>query len=95
MPGRRCGCPMRCRFPHSLGNSPRVNCRRRTRVEVYLSGFKKPPYYRRGLLTIRVFRLSTPITESRRADSNRLTLLITSDRSGVAGVCRGLQMPHI
>jgi hypothetical protein len=33
--------------------------------------------------------------ESRRADSNRLPLLITSDRSCVAGVCRGLQMPHI
>ena len=33
--------------------------------------------------------------KSRRADSNRLPLLITSDRSGVAGVCRGLQMPHI
>jgi hypothetical protein len=33
--------------------------------------------------------------ESRRADSNRLPLLITSDHSGVAGVCRGLQMPHI
>jgi len=33
--------------------------------------------------------------ESRRADSNRLPLLITSDRSCVAGVCRRLQMPHI
>jgi hypothetical protein len=32
---------------------------------------------------------------SRRADSNRLPLLITSDHSGVAGVFRGLQMPHI
>src|SRR5918994_6754998 len=31
-------------------------------------------------------------TKSRRADSNRLPLLITSDRSGVAGVCRGLQI---
>jgi hypothetical protein len=34
-------------------------------------------------------------TKSRRADSNRLALLITSDRSCVAGVCRGLQFPHI
>src|SRR5215216_3779556 len=33
--------------------------------------------------------------KSRRADSNRLPLLITSDHSGVAGVCTGLQMPHI
>ena len=36
-----------------------------------------------------------PGQESRRADSNRLPLLITSDRSCVAGVCRGLQMPLI
>ena len=33
--------------------------------------------------------------ESRRADSNRLPLLITSDHSRVAGVCRGLQNSHI
>jgi hypothetical protein len=33
--------------------------------------------------------------EIRRGNSNRLHLLITSDHSGVAGVCRGLQMPHI
>jgi hypothetical protein len=32
--------------------------------------------------------------ESRRADSNRLPLLITSDHSCVAGVCTGMQMPH-
>jgi hypothetical protein len=32
--------------------------------------------------------------ESRRADSKRLPLLITSDHSGVAGVCSGLQMPR-
>jgi hypothetical protein len=30
--------------------------------------------------------------KSRRADSNRLPLLITSDRSAVAGVCTGLQI---
>src|SRR5829696_7275794 len=41
-----------------------------------------------------------PFTHSRghyrrRADSNRLPLLITSDQSGVAGVCAGLQIPHI
>jgi hypothetical protein len=35
------------------------------------------------------------VKEGRRADSNRLLLLITSDQSGVAGVYRGLQMPHI
>ena len=39
--------------------------------------------------------LFQPINVSRRADSNRLPLLITSVRSGVAGVCRGLQIPHI
>ena len=33
--------------------------------------------------------------ESRRADSNRWPNLITSDHSGVAGVCRGLQIPYI
>jgi integrase len=32
--------------------------------------------------------------ESRRADSNRLPLLITSDRSRVAGVCTCVQIPH-
>ncbi len=33
------------------------------------------------------------LPESRRADSNRLPLLITSDNSGVAEVCMGLQTP--
>jgi hypothetical protein len=33
--------------------------------------------------------------ESRRADSNRLPLLIASDPSGVAGGCTGLQIPHV
>jgi hypothetical protein len=33
--------------------------------------------------------------KSRRADSNRLPLLITSDPSGVAGGCAALQFPHI
>jgi hypothetical protein len=33
--------------------------------------------------------------ESRRADSNCFPLLITSDNSGVAGVCTGLQIRHI
>src|SRR5829696_2385079 len=36
-----------------------------------------------------------PIRESRRADSNRLPLLITSDPSGVAGGCTALRNPHI
>jgi hypothetical protein len=37
------------------------------------------------------------LQEKRRADERTRTadLLITSVRSGVAGVCRGLQMPHI
>jgi hypothetical protein len=33
--------------------------------------------------------------ESRRADSNRWPHLLTSDNSGVAGVCTSLQNPHI
>src|ERR671916_1952728 len=39
------------------------------------------------LTFFRVFCSSTPNCESRRADSNRLPLLITSERSGVAEVC--------
>src|SRR5215208_4748051 len=39
--------------------------------------------------------LDRPNPESRRAGSNRLPLLITSDPSGVAGVCTTLQIPHI
>src|SRR5215210_1457447 len=34
------------------------------------------------------------LLESRRVDSNRLPLLITSGNSRVAGVCRGLHIPH-
>jgi hypothetical protein len=58
-------------------------------------GVKKPPAVDQGLLTFRVFGLSMDKKESRRADSNRSPNLITSDNSGVAGVCRALQMPHI
>src|SRR5215211_3904588 len=46
----------------------------------------------------RVFYLFTVFAgkkESRRADSNRLPLLITSDWSGVAEGCMGQQIPHI
>jgi hypothetical protein len=37
-----------------------------------------------------------PVHRVRRADKRTRTdfLLITSDRSGVAGVCTGLQIPH-
>src|SRR5688572_26850396 len=42
-----------------------------------------------------VFPANRLTTESRRADSNRRPLLITSDHSGVAVACRGLQIPHI
>jgi hypothetical protein len=37
------------------------------------------------------------LQEKKRADERTRTadLLITSDHSGVAGVCRGLQNPHI
>jgi hypothetical protein len=43
-----------------------------------------------------ILRLSCKSLENRRADERTRTadLLITSDRSCVAGVCRGLQMPH-
>jgi len=42
-------------------------------------------------------QLSCKSRENRRADERTRTahLLITSDRSGVAGACSGLQMPHI
>src|SRR5215216_4183910 len=44
-----------------------------------------------------VFSFLLDLQENQRADERARTadLLITSDRSGVAGVCRGLQMPHI
>src|SRR5215208_783089 len=42
----------------------------------------------------RVFGLYKPNIESRGADSNCLPLLITSDQSGVAGVCTRLRIPH-
>ena len=42
-------------------------------------------------------RLSCKSKENKRADERTRTadLLIASDRSGVAGVCRDLQIPHI
>jgi hypothetical protein len=48
-----------------------------------------------GVLPSQVSGVDKLNCESRRADSNRLPLLITSDRSYVAGVCTGLQIPHI
>jgi hypothetical protein len=51
---------------------------------------------RRSLVhVVAVIRLT--YTDSGRADERTRTalLLITSDHSGVAGVCRGLQMPHV
>ena len=44
-----------------------------------------------------VFSFLRVLQAKKRADERTRTadLLITSDRSGVAGVCRGLQMPHI
>jgi hypothetical protein len=41
-----------------------------------------------------IFQRTSIKEESRRADSNRLPLLITSDNSCVAGVCTGLQTSH-
>ena len=41
------------------------------------------------------FFLQNSIFWSRRADSNRLPLLVTNDNSCVAGVCTGLRIPHI
>jgi hypothetical protein len=49
----------------------------------------------RGLDSFRVFGLDKGKKESRRADSNRLPLLITSDNSCLAGDCAGLQIPYI
>jgi hypothetical protein len=43
---------------------------RKNEVLVHLGGVKKPLPVARRLLTFRVFGLSTPIRESRRADSN-------------------------
>jgi hypothetical protein len=46
---------------------------------------------------IALLRIILKIATKRRADKRIRTadLLITRDRSDVAGVCRGLQMPHI
>jgi hypothetical protein len=65
---------------------------RKNEILVYLSGVKKPPQFRRGLLTLRVSGLSKPS----RADEWTRTagLRITSVRSSVSGRCRGLQIPH-
>ena len=41
------------------------------------------------LVLICIYSANAKKKESRRADSNRLPLLLTSDHSGVAGVCRG------
>src|SRR5215208_308477 len=57
-------------------------------------GVKQPPAINRRLVLFRVFGLYMGKIESRRADSNRLPLLITSVRSVVAGGCRGVQIPH-
>jgi hypothetical protein len=57
-------------------------------------GANKNPLHHRGFYRPPGFPANRLTTESRRADSNRLLLLITSDHSGVAGVCRGLQIPH-
>jgi hypothetical protein len=62
--------------------------------EEFVSGIKGPLMSKWEPFSFRVFRLGKPIQESRRADSNRLPLLITSVRSGVAERCRGLQIPH-
>jgi hypothetical protein len=52
----------------------------------------KPPMFLSG--TSRFYGICTQKRESRRADSNRLPLLITSARSLVAERCRGVQIPH-
>ena len=53
------------------------------------------PLRRFALRSLSLIVLDKPLEESRRADSNRLPLIITSDRSGVAGGCTDLQIPHI
>jgi hypothetical protein len=58
------------------------------------SGVKTPAAVNQVLDIFVVFGLDKPKIESRRADSNRLPNLITSDDSGVAEVCTRLQTPH-
>jgi len=52
----------------------------------------KPRHQYRELFVFATFAVKI---ESRRADSNRFPLLITSDASSVAGVCRELQIALI
>ena len=51
---------------------------------------RKLPVCTQALSLSRVFGLSKPNSESRRADSNRLPLPITSEKQGVAGHCSDL-----
>jgi hypothetical protein len=69
-------------------SSPRVP--RDCRSGWYQSGIKKTAAVRWDAAPFRLFGVDKPNRESRRADSNRLPLLITSDPSGVAGACTGL-----
>ena len=88
---------MRHRGPRSLGSlevtgngvPPRV-----VFTQWYQSGIKKPFIDRPRLSQI---NYSAYLSGLKRADERTRTadLLITSERSGVAGVCSGLQFPHI
>ena len=60
-----------------------------------LGGDRRSLDQHRGLSSFRVFRLSKPNRESRRADSNRLPLLIESDNSYVAGYARACDCPYL
>ena len=59
----------------------------------FLSGVKRPLMMNWEPLLFRVSRIAKP---KERADERTRTadLLITSERSGVAGVCTRLQTPH-
>src|SRR5215216_1363155 len=65
------------------------------RTQALRSAVKKPPAMSRGFLCSEYLAYISQIGESRRADSNRCPAPATSDPSGVAGSCRGSQIPHI
>jgi hypothetical protein len=66
------------------------------------SGLRGSPWWHQSVLgpsprifRLWVLRLSAPIRESRRADSNPFPALATSDQLPVAEACTRLQIPHI
>ena len=56
---------------------------------------KNFPFMAAGFVIVAFLLQTLMFSKSRRSDSNRLPLLITSDKSGVARDSTGLQFPHI